>query len=118
MIVVGINTSAYALGEFIPIIPSFEQYTDAISKLGFWFKPGANVEQRRQDYSQCRGTGGRACMREKDYFWLTTNYSGFWYKVGNTQEQAIQDYAECTNLRCRVPCMKQKGYTWASYYGE
>ncbi len=113
MILVAVNTAAYGQGGFFP--ESLK--TPPIPPHGFWFKPGADREQRTQDYSQCRAKGERLCMREKGYFWLTSG-TGFWYEIGTTQQQIVQDYSECTNTKRRISCMEEKGYTWASYYGE
>jgi len=43
---------------------------------GFWFKPGTDIEQLKQDYSECGEIGyllkgQKQCMREKGYTWAT-----------------------------------------------
>jgi hypothetical protein len=127
MVVVAVNTTAYGRGGFIPninftftpipLIPIGTQPRTLQTPNGFWFKPDADREQLQQDYRECRGKGERSCMREKGYFWLTPG-TGFWYKIGTTQKQVEEDYSDCKNTEREISCMKGKGYTFASYYGE
>jgi len=118
-------TGAYGGGEFGFVIFSMDPGSKTqFIKNGYWFKPGADREQLKQDYGEC-GVKGRksckSCMREKGYTWLTPG-TGFWYKTGTDIEQLKQDYSECRAignlLKGENSCMGEKGYTWASYYEE
>lgn len=56
-----------------PKVPS--RHLEAPSN-GFWFKPGTDIEQLKQDYSECGEIGyflkgQKHCMREKGYTWAT-----------------------------------------------
>ena len=64
---------ALTLHSTSPKVPS--RHIEAPSN-GFWFKPGTDIEQLKQDYSECGEIGyflkgQKQCMREKGYTWAT-----------------------------------------------
>ena len=74
-------TTAYGGGGFdstiditfttIPLRIGRQPQTSQQPPNGYWFKPDADRERLKRDYSECRGKGEKSCMEEKGYTWAT-----------------------------------------------
>ena len=74
-IIIGMALSMDLRSPFAPSPKQPSRPIEAPSN-GFWFKPDTDVEQLKQDYSECRAIGNllkgeNSCMGEKGYTWAS-----------------------------------------------
>jgi len=67
----GFNPTIDITFTTIPLPIGIQPQTPQQPPNGFWFKPDADRERLKEDYSECRGKGEKSCMREKGYTWAT-----------------------------------------------